>query len=188
MIWDSASPQSGPRFEGKPLGHWLALLDGPGGPPQARSLAETALRQMGTNAIPELLAMLGSEDSFLKRQAMDWSKSQELIPLRIAGADRLRWRARQGLLAMGMPALGAAIPGLEALVLRGRESGWVAAQCLAATGRAGLPALRKALGSPNPTARLQALTALRYAPGAREFTTVSSSPLRERSALSCPHL
>ena len=58
-----------PVYEGKPLGFWLRLwaithLDGDGG--NIGRQTETAIRQIGTNAIPIYLDMLAAKESALK--------------------------------------------------------------------------------------------------------------------------
>jgi hypothetical protein len=149
-----------PEYRGRRLNYWLEELDGPR-PAKERLLAIQVIHRMGKDAIPQLLVMLRAHDSLLKREAMDWAGMQERVRLPFVSADHLRWRARQGLLAVGMPDLPAAVPGLEQILFEGSEGGWIAAECLAASGKPGHAALERALASADPVVRLEAATALR---------------------------
>lgn len=66
-------PSREPEYQGKKLSHWLRQLE------SAQDLespdwqtSARAVRQMGTNALPRLIAPLGMSDPQWKAQAVDW--------------------------------------------------------------------------------------------------------------------
>jgi hypothetical protein len=116
-----------PRYQGKPLSHWLKELDAVGlgvvrinGPAEVvkarydRNRQGTeALQAIGTNALPPLLAMLHEKDSYLSTKAKPhWQNHPWLF--RVAPPAFLRQRhALHGLYALG-PLAAPALPDLIA--------------------------------------------------------------------------
>src|SRR6185503_6855480 len=75
-----------PVYQGKRLSEWLDVL---GALPHSnaerasREAAATALRQMGTNAIPSLLWMARARDSELRRRFIDLAGKQKLVKIKM---------------------------------------------------------------------------------------------------------
>jgi hypothetical protein len=121
-----AMPSREPVYQGKPLSHWVKKLgevhrvgdrmfftvDAPrnmklGGIPaqlQHEHAAE-ALRRIGTNAIPELMAMLDCKDSRFKRKVMRWANElaskQGFFDFRYRFSEERRFSAIQALSELG---------------------------------------------------------------------------------------
>ncbi len=72
-----------PVYERKPLSSWLKAYATPGGP---EAFADEAVRQAGTNAIPQLLSLLRFEDSALKVKFMDLVERQHVITIEFTTA------------------------------------------------------------------------------------------------------
>jgi HEAT repeats len=125
--------------------------------------AEIAIRKIGTNALPQLVRMVGAKDSPLKLKIWSWLRSHPAIrvPFRMAIEDRV-------LATWGFDALGAeAKPAVPALIrLMDDKDEMVrrmAMKCLEDIGPAAndaVPALSRALDDPGLKMRSTALFAL----------------------------
>src|SRR6266853_3775929 len=95
LIWGVvyfASPRE-PSYQGKTLSEWIVPfcrqtakgLDAPGGPQHFGELepARNAVRQIGTNALPLLIARLNHRESGLHREARQLLEKQPYSPLRL---------------------------------------------------------------------------------------------------------
>jgi hypothetical protein len=110
-----------PIYEGKTLSEWIAPfcrqtakgLDAPEGPEHLEELEPTrrAVRQMGTNALPFLIARLNHRESGLHREARQFLEKQPCGSLRLTDPDVLKIRAIRALANLG-PAAEPAIPSL----------------------------------------------------------------------------
>ena len=117
-----------PRYQGKRLSQWFAGFDADASE-QQRAGANEAIRQMGTNIVPNLMRMLSPQATLSRRQAAaspDAGKQQQE-------------RAIAGFQALG----DAAIPVLSDLL--DGESGSIAANALAELGPKAFEVLRGAL-------------------------------------------
>ncbi len=125
-----------PRYQGKRLSHWFAGFDSDASE-QQRAEANEAIRQMGTNIVPNLMRMLSPQATLSRRQAAASSD---------AGKQQQE-RAVAGFQALG----DAAIPVLSDLL--DGESGSIAAHALAKLGPKAFEALRGALKHENAAVR-----------------------------------
>ncbi len=105
VAWQ-ALPQREPHYLGKPLSFWLKGFDHGYNEPRKPSFDESveAVRQAGTNALPILLRMLRARDSDWKHRLIRLAQKQRLIEIDYVTADRQRWVARQGFVALGLHA------------------------------------------------------------------------------------
>ncbi|MFO1511697.1 MAG: HEAT repeat domain-containing protein [Verrucomicrobiota bacterium] len=105
-----------PQYQGKKLSQWLRQMESAQDIESPDWQAAThALRQMGTNTVPSLIAPLQASDPNWKIEAVDWVRQVLNKDL----SDRLVVRDRQRSL-MGLQALGAAarpaVPTLAAMI------------------------------------------------------------------------
>jgi hypothetical protein len=107
------SRESEPVYQGKRLGAWLESYQVPKTQhEQAWQQADEAVRQIGTNAIPTLLAMLRRSDSApWKRKFLDLAYKQHWIKFNHIIAWRQNWEAANAFAALGADA-SAAVPDL----------------------------------------------------------------------------
>ena len=126
-----------PRYEGRSLGSWLEDFSDEG--PNTNSPAGIAVRNMGTNAIPFLMAILSYEESTARKRLR---KLAGKSPIPFTFLDRNHMREVEA--AYAMNALGnqveSAFPALTNLFLKGRHSVSTAIS-LAGMGRKGVPFL-----------------------------------------------
>jgi hypothetical protein len=112
-----------PSYEGKTLSAWIAPfcrqtttnLDAPAGPQHFEELQPTrrAVSQIGTNALPFLIARLNHRESAFHRSLRELSGKQPLLGLRLNDPRGARIRAIRALAILG-PAARPAIPSLVA--------------------------------------------------------------------------
>lgn len=106
--------QREPVYHGKPLSVWLEIhrkqmmnthpYDGPA--EEAiwdRQVVdvEQAIRHIGTNALPVLIARLRAHDTPLKQLLMIWAQKQKFVPFHFKSADQRRQEALGGYMAVG---------------------------------------------------------------------------------------
>ena len=103
-----------PVYKGKPLTFWLKGFDIGYNDPRKPDFDECveAVRQAGTNALPTLLRMLRTRDSDLKHRLTRLAQKQRLIKIDYVTADRQRWAAHQGFMALLWKNASYAIPQL----------------------------------------------------------------------------
>jgi hypothetical protein len=113
LAWQ-AWPNREPVYRGKPLSYWLKGFDIGYNDPAKPAFDESveAVRQTNTNALPVLLRMLRTRDSDWKHRLTRLAQKQRLIKIDYVTADRERWAARQGFMALLDPCAEAAIPQL----------------------------------------------------------------------------
>ncbi|MDB6109620.1 MAG: repeat protein [Pedosphaera sp.] len=127
--------------------------------------AETAIRHMGTNAIPALMNMLRASDSPLQRKFFDLAYKQNLVKIHHVNPWKKNWLAASAFAALGADGRSAA-PGLIDLFENppSSSSGRYTAMALAGIGPAASNAipslLRKAESSPETGLRLFSLNAI----------------------------
>jgi HEAT repeats len=143
-----ASPRE-PTYEGKTLSEWIAPfclqtangLDVPLGPKHLKELepVRNAVRQIGTNALPFLIARLNHRESALHREAREFLAKKQYAALRLTSPYVSKIRAIRALANLGTAA-GPAIPSLTLQLADMTLSGH-AAYALSGMGAEGLRAL-----------------------------------------------
>ncbi len=93
-----------PIYKGKALSGWLKAYAIPGG---QEALADEAVRQVGTNAIPALLGLLRFEDSALKVEFLDLMQRQHIITFDFPSVIAWNGAGAKGFEALGTNAQGA---------------------------------------------------------------------------------
>ncbi len=184
-----------PSYHGRSLTQWLKRLDNG----QAFGISSSALpsftrrqieaakaiRAIGTNALPLLMEDVHArpaEDSFhfrlqnsfglLPRKSQAWWIWRDMIG-EVTEEDRVRWRAAQGLAALG-PLASPAVPELKRLLFTNywHSSIKEAAYALAAVGPEGIAILTNAVG---PQAEWSGMCAI-WALGQRSETGTNAVP------------
>ena len=140
-----------PRYDGRKLSDWLdqyGRLDS-GSTPDYE--AATAIRSIGTNAIPLLLKYLSVNNSALRKQIVQFAEKQEVFKVNIPSANAYHEAAIGGFHALGV--LGKpAIPSLVAL-LNDTNSGPSAVRCLCFIGEDAVGVLIQGLNNTNSEVR-----------------------------------
>ncbi len=140
-----------PQYEGKKLSEWLDQYrhdDFESGPD---SETATAIRSIGTNAIPLLLKYLSVKDSALRKQIVQFAEKQEVFKLNIPSANAYHEAAIGGFHALGV--LGKpAVPSLVTL-MNDTNSGPSAMRCLCCIGEDAVGVLIQGLSSTNSEVR-----------------------------------
>ena len=167
--------QREPVYQGRPLNAWLHELDVSvkrrrlpveqvrvllEEKQKKREVAEKAIREIGTNALPVLITMLRSKDSKQREKLFVWSTKQPFSLLRLQSASEQRWLANEGFKVLGEKAE-SALPALIAM-LKDRDEYEVpiTTDALSAIGpKAFLPVIT-ALSSQDYRVRIGALFAL----------------------------
>jgi HEAT repeat protein len=158
LLWAGRSRE--PSYQGKRLSQWMDVLahssDAPDNPP--RKQATKAIRHIGTNALPFLLAEMKYKESPFDK-ALFWLNQKQAfkeftVVTEHEHVDRAQWAFR----ALG-PAAKPAIPALTAM-LNGPSAWGYEVAPLAAIGPASLPTFTNALTNQNPLIRMRALSGL----------------------------
>lgn len=159
-----------PEYAGRTLHSWLAkaeevwlrgsaLTKDP-----VQDEVASAVRKIGTNALPELIRLLESRDGAISRGLAAWGHACPELPFHPAGAEQKHIRALLGFKFLG-PVAGPAVPKLIALLQSSEEeTALLAARALARIGPAAtnaVPSLIKNLSDPDLSVRLAATNALR---------------------------
>jgi hypothetical protein len=156
-----------PVYQGKRLSAWLKQYGtnhwaaGSGG--ELDKQAETAIRQIGTNAIPLYLSIITTRESPLKLKLLALVPKRWLVRFHLRGVYELRFLGSYGLIALGAEAK-PAVPVLIALLNdKDPEVRYTAVFTLRSLGpvaRDALPALIKCLQDPDFTVRSDAIFGL----------------------------
>jgi hypothetical protein len=193
ILWLASGP-SEPAYQGKPLSAWLAQLDDHRGDSviewsselrlhldEKQLQAAEAIRHLGTNALPRLMADLQTPDNSIQtlvrsvrlslRQLVRWEplpgQSSPARSARSPPVVHLRHRAALGLIALG-PAAQTAVPQLTDLYTNSPfGSSKEAALVLASLGSEGLAPLHGAITNPiwgRPELEAEAVWALAQFP------------------------
>jgi hypothetical protein len=143
-----ASPRE-PTYEGKTLSEWIAPfcwqtatgLDVPVGPKHLKELEPVrhAVKEIGTNALPFLIARLNHRESALHREAREFLAKKQYAALRLTNPYVPKIRAIRALAILGNAAR-PAIPSLKAQLADMTLSGH-AAYALSEMGAEGVRAL-----------------------------------------------
>jgi HEAT repeat protein len=120
LVW-WAWPQKEQTYQGKPLSFWIdqyqahLLARGDSEPALKRNQAQAAIREIGTNALPALLAMVSKKDSPLKSRLLTLARKQSFIKFRLNNDDYYHARSSYGFGALG-PIAKPAVPALIELL------------------------------------------------------------------------
>jgi len=143
-----------PRAGGESLSYWLCL--GVASGEQKSPESEAAIREIGTKAIPTLLAKLQVTDSPWKEQTHQWLNKQNFYSFEFTPDYHERASAIYGFTVLGSNAL-PALPALERMFWDTNTS-WEAAHALAQLGQVSLPILRAGFTNSDPAIRRAAVT------------------------------
>jgi hypothetical protein len=151
-----------PVYQGRRLTQWLESFDTSSG--TSRALANKAVREIGTNALPVLVKMLSGEKTW-KQKAISTLDKQPLIKIPKSGLDSTLPRALSAFQALGETAK-PAVPLLSELLKR-EDTAYQGAFALAAIGPDGVSCLVEALTNESTQVRVCAAWAL----GSISFTS-----------------
>ena len=151
-----ASRKSQPHYQGRSLTAWLDELSS--GQFEDRARATNAIRAIGTNALPVLLALLREEDSLPASRFIDFLRRQSFLRLGLRHPSE-----RYGQVALGFRVLGPlaapAGPELERILTNG-PARISAAFCLATIGPDNLPIFLRGLDSLDPDTLMGSIAAI----------------------------
>jgi HEAT repeat protein len=147
-----------PVFQGKRLSAWLGDLPF-GQPIETREQAREAVPQIGTNALPALLTLLGSRDSYLKLKLIELLGKQSFVKVHLRTAFDRRLLAHYGLEALG-PTAKPALPALIEQLNHGDMAGQTADTLARVGGADALSPLTNALTHADKRVRYGVVLAL----------------------------
>lgn len=110
MAWKTFRPRE-PVYEGRPISQWTEIYTSGFFTITSHTMAEHAIKQAGTNAIPTLLRMLQTRDSVLTRELIMFANRQPFIHVHFTPAEEYRLRAIAALGVLG-PQAKSAVPAL----------------------------------------------------------------------------
>lgn len=152
FMWLVLCPHE-PVYRGKRLSQWLDEYNRAGGMDKTESTSN-AIRAMGTNSLPFLLAHIKHTDSALKNRFFYEIANNRLVKFRMYGPDPYRAASILALNALGS---NAAPVCPELLKIAGNaddpRSLWWGTQALLAIGPAAIPTLAKLCNSTNKNVR-----------------------------------
>ncbi len=156
VCWSPSEPHHG----GKPLSSWLKGFDSE--TMTARVESAEAVRQIGTNAVPQLISLLRQpakpSEAQWKQKLRVWLAKQSLVKVTILRSPDHRSRALAALAALG-PKAKCAVPALEGL-LQESTPDHRALLVLAGIGSEARPVLQRALTHKEKNIRLGAQVCL----------------------------
>ena len=161
-----------PRYQGRSLSHWLEELDYslPSYNNTNAAQAWKAVGAIGTNALPQLIRMLRSHDSALRKSVLAVYSKQKMVKFSfLVPAEKIQWRGARGIYALGKEGKAAA-PDLIALLQH--PDSWTREGAVWALGRIGpdaadaVPALINTLKGPLRTSSCWALSSIGRKAGA----------------------
>ncbi|NOS68939.1 MAG: HEAT repeat domain-containing protein [Verrucomicrobia bacterium] len=117
-----------PQYDGSKLTEWIVQYGNPEEDEKTDPEARTAIRAIGTRAIPRLLNYVSAKDSATKEALMQLARKQEVIEFKITSAAEFHKLAVAGFHALGKEGA-PAIPSLVAL-MNDTNSGQTAIECL----------------------------------------------------------
>jgi len=146
-------PPPEPSYHGKRLRQWLDDFDGSGSPKEA--VAKDAIRQMGSQALPALVDLLGRTDVPFKKRLASWLERQSLVQIRFTWAETRRVQAARAIVVIG-PAAKTAVPDLSRLLAKDATRG-AAVIALSAIGPEVVSAMTNLFSHPNVRVRRAAV-------------------------------
>lgn len=118
VFWGLHLQPREPVYQGKRLREWIDGTDE--GSDEQIKAAQEAVRHIGTNALPALIQMIDSEDSWPKRKVMQLAQKQSFLKPPIASGRIDQWRAVSAFHVLGAEGKPAS-SGLLKLVERGPD-------------------------------------------------------------------
>jgi HEAT repeat protein len=182
LLWAGRSRE--PSYQGKRLSQWMDVLVPSDDAPDDAShkQATEAIRHIGTNALPFLLAELQYKESPFDK-ALDWlNEKRSFRELRGKAKDEHAGRAVAGFRALG-PAAKPAIPALAVMLDDPAVWGYEA-NALAAIGPDSLPTFTNSLTNQVADVRCKALSGLYYMAGQAEAAVPAILPCLKDPKLS----
>jgi HEAT repeat protein len=145
-------------YQGKTVKGWVVQLTTP--EPNAREQAAAAIKALGSNAVPGLVRLLETRDSFFRKRVWAFASQlpvrvrQVVLPrIRPPDAALIRSSAARSLGLLG-PDAETAIPALSKSLRSGdAHAQWDAAGALGGIGKSAMPDLIAALGDRDPNVR-----------------------------------
>jgi HEAT repeat len=108
VAWPALRGSPDPVYEGKRLSEWLQRYDSPGEDAYAHQIdqpdTDAAVRQIGTNATPRLLAMVRAKDTDLIPKLVSLARRQHLMEVHYVPADRRNYEAARAFAVLGADA------------------------------------------------------------------------------------
>ena len=160
--WFRSGDPPEPVYGGKTLGAWLDdRRSTPQGPVVLSDEAAAAVRAMGPEAVPTLLAWLRASDPMISRNAKVLLEWRLKLPVRVPTNQDKRMRAMYGFRALG-PVARPAFPALVALALNSPDE-WQRVDAINALTDSNADVMRRfaeGLRSPDREVRLRAVFAL----------------------------
>jgi len=152
LAWRLSLPRE-PTYQGRPLSYWLEGYSTADISETSQQSADTAMREIGTNAIPTPLRMLQEDDSHLKLKFFSVVEKQHFIKIHHLPASEINYRGMKGFQILGANAKGA-VPALIKIYEAedSRASGGFAAVSLGAIGpsaKEAIPVLLKRMSRTN---------------------------------------
>jgi hypothetical protein len=157
-VWFSW-PKREPRHQGRTLTQWLDACNQAGDMEHIGPFSE-AVRAMGTNCLPFLVARIGHEDSALKKALLRLVQKQHWLKLSLYSGDRYSGPAMLALHELGSNAI-PALPELQKIAGR-TNTEWQGVMALLAIGTNAIPALEAVCQSANSRARTDAVLMLAF--------------------------
>lgn len=152
VVWQILGPKE-PVYHGKPLSQWLNEYNRAGALDKTESISE-AIRAMGTNTLPFLLAHIRHSDSPTRRRFLNLVGKLRFLKLPFYGADPYRSTSILALHALGSQTA-PLLPELLKFSEDPRTSYWGTISLLA-IGTNSIPTLETACQSPNAQVRAHA--------------------------------
>jgi hypothetical protein len=143
-----------PVYHGRKLSQWLDDYNRAGSIDKAGPVSE-AIRAMGTNTLPFLLANIKHQDSPLKFKFFALAAKERWLKLPLYGEDRYRWTSIMALSALGSNAA-PIFPELLKIALQ-TNTFWLGMYSLLGIGPSAIPTLAMACRSTNADVRAYAV-------------------------------
>ncbi len=160
-----------PVYQGRRLSSWLEELER-SWPGKDSEQSAQAIREIGTDALPYLMAGLKARGSMLKLNLAGFLRDQDRIKFRVRMVEEQRDRALKGFFVLGAEAK-PALPELSRLLDEERNLALNAMIALVNVGKDSMPVLADACGHTNPTIRVQAAVTLSQLASGRALYTSS---------------
>jgi len=160
-----------PVYQSRPLSSWLEELERSWPDPGSEQSAH-AIREIGADALPYLMAGLKARDSGLKLKFARFLRDQNRIKFRFRMAEEKRASALKAFFVLG-PKAKLAIPELSRMLDEDRDTALYAIIALVNIGKDSMPVLAGACGHTHPDVRECAAVTLSQLASGRGLYTAS---------------